>query len=126
MTLACQYHADVEIISRVGRESFFPRPEVDSALVKLKILKEPRVKVGDEKLLFSLIKASFGQRRKTLRNAILADRHLGLKEKELRQALGEAKIEGGRRGETLTLEEFARLSNVLKQESINHRLHRFP
>ncbi len=113
LTLACQYHAEVEIMARVGRESFFPRPEVDSALVKLRILKEPRVRVGDEKLLFSLIKASFGQRRKTLRNAILADRHLGLKGKELRRALGEAKIEGGRRGETLSLEEFACLSNVL-------------
>ncbi len=114
LTLACRYHAGVEVIAPVGREAFFPRPEVDSALVKFRILKEPRVRVGDEKLLFSLIRASFGQRRKTLRNAILADRRLALKEKELRRALGEAEIEGGRRGETLSLEEFARLSNVLK------------
>lgn len=113
LTLACQYHAEVEVITRVGRESFFPPPEVDSALVRMRILKEPRVKVEDEKLFFSLIKASFGQRRKTLENALLSDRYLGLKRKELRRTLGEAGIEGRRRGETLSLEEFARLSNIL-------------
>lgn len=114
LTLACQYQAQVEIIARVGRESFFPSPEVDSALVRLRILKKPRVKVGDEKLLFSLIKSSFGQRRKTLRKALLSDRYLSLEKKELRRALEEAGIEGRRRGETLSLEEFARLSNILK------------
>jgi 16S rRNA (adenine1518-N6/adenine1519-N6)-dimethyltransferase len=114
LTLACRYHAGVEIIAQIGRESFFPSPKVDSALVKMRILQEPRVKVEDEKLLFSLIKSSFGQRRKTLENALLSGRYLCLKRKELRRALGEAKIEGRRRGETLSLEEFARLSNVLK------------
>ena len=119
LTLACQYHAEVEVIARVGRESFFPPPKVDSALVRLRILKEPRVKVEDKELLFSLIKSSFGQRRKTLENALLSGRYLSLKRKELRQAFEEAEIEGKRRGETLSLEEFARLSNILK-ESINH------
>ncbi|NOX97881.1 MAG: 16S rRNA (adenine(1518)-N(6)/adenine(1519)-N(6))-dimethyltransferase RsmA [Nitrospirae bacterium] len=113
LTLACRYHAEVEIIAQVGRESFFPSPGVDSALVRMKVLKEPRVKVEDEKALFSLIKSSFGQRRKTLENALLSGRYLGLKREELRRTLEEAGIEGRRRGETLSLEEFARLSNVL-------------
>jgi len=121
LTLACQYHAQVEIIGRVGRESFFPVPEVDSALARLRILKQPRVKVADEKLLFSLIKSSFGQRRKTLENALLSNRYLSLKRKELKQALGAAEIEGKRRGETLSLEDFARLSNVLRNAECRMR-----
>lgn len=120
LTLACQYHAEVKVIAWVGRESFFPLPGVDSALVQLRLLKAPRVKVEDEGLLFSLIKSSFGQRRKMLEKALLSDRYLSLKREVLRRALGEAGLEGRRRGETLSLEEFARLSNILKQESINH------
>lgn len=120
LTLAGQYHAEVEVIAWVGRESFFPRPGVDSALVQLRLLKAPRVQVEDEELLFSLIKSSFGQRRKMLEKALLSNRYLSLKREGLRRALGEAGIEGRRRGETLSLEEFARLSNILKQESINH------
>ncbi len=115
LTLACQYHAEVEVVAQVGRESFFPPPGVDSALVRLRLLKEPRVKVKDEKLLFSLIKSSFGQRRKTLGKALLSNRYLSLERKELQRALGEAGIEGRRRGETLSLEEFGRLSNILSK-----------
>ena len=125
LTLACRYYAEVKIVARVGRESFFPVPGVDSVLVKFRILKEPRVKVEDEELLFSLIKSAFGQRRKTLENALSAAGHPGLGKKKLKQALGEAGIEGRRRGETLSLEEFGRLSNILEHKEMRSKATNF-
>lgn len=111
ITLAVRYYTEPRILFKVPRHLFTPAPEVDSAVIMLKRLAEPRVDVEDEKLLFKLIKAAFGQRRKTLLNALGSVDHRVTKEK-LQEMLQAAGINGGRRGETLSLEEFAGLTNV--------------
>ncbi len=113
LSIACQYHCEVELIGWVPKRAFFPEPKVDSALLRMMVLKGPRAMVEDEDFFFSLVRASFGQRRKTLENALLGDRNLGFGREKLRRWLKEAGIDGRRRAETLSIEEFARLSNAL-------------
>lgn len=109
LTLFCRLHFDVsrEFIVKPG--SFHPVPKVDSAVLRFKALSGPRVDVGDERLFRRLVKAAFGQRRKTLWNCLKAADFAG-NEDELRRTLAEAGIDEKRRGETLSLEEFATLS----------------
>ena len=113
LSLAVQYRAGVEIAFTVPPNVFYPKPKVDSAVMVLKKLSEPGAKVKDEKLFFAVIKAAFGQRRKTLNNALAAG--LGIEKAELARVFAEACIDGGRRGETLTIQEFAVLANLLYQ-----------
>ena len=110
LTLHCQYHADVRSALAIPRAAFYPIPEVDSTLVGFDLLEAPRVSVSDPARLFAVIRAAFGQRRKTLRNAL---RQAGWLLPVLEAALGACGIAGSRRGETLTLQEFARLSEAL-------------
>lgn len=109
LTLFCRLHFDVsrEFIVKPG--SFHPVPKVDSAVLRFKALPGPRLDVGDERLFRRLVKAAFGQRRKTLWNCLKAADFAG-NEEDLRRALAESGIDEKRRGETLSLEEFARLS----------------
>ncbi len=109
-TLACQYWATARAILRIPRAAFYPMPEVDSTLVRFDLLDTPRVSVQSTARLFGVIRAAFDQRRKMLRNAL---RHAGWPTVALDAALRSSAIAGGRRGETLTLEEFARLSDAL-------------
>ncbi len=111
LSIACQYHCEVELIAWVSKRAFFPEPKVDSALVRMIVWKGPRARVEDEDFFFSLVRASFGQRRKMLENALYAN--LGFGREKLRRHLKEAGIDGRRRAETLSIEEFARLSNTL-------------
>jgi 16S rRNA (adenine1518-N6/adenine1519-N6)-dimethyltransferase len=112
LTLHCQYHAEVRPLLAAPRTAFYPIPEVDSTLVRFDLLDAPRVSVPGPDRLFGVIRAAFGQRRKTLRNAL---RRAGWPAAALDAGLAACGIAGGRRGETLTLQEFARLSEALPE-----------
>ena len=110
LSVFVQYHAKVETIGIVSRRVFFPPPDVDSAIVRLTPHETPPVAVDSEARLFAVVRAAFGQRRKALLNALSGDPALGWSREQAAEALMAAQIDGGRRGETLTLAEFARLS----------------
>ncbi len=108
-TLACQYRAAVQALFPIPRTAFFPVPEVDSMLIRLDPRAEPPVIGAQPGRLFAAVRAAFGTRRKTLRNALAHRWPLA----EVDAALRSAGIDGRRRGETLSLAEFARLSACL-------------
>ena len=111
LSVFVQYHARVETIGIVSRRVFFPPPDVDSAVVRLTPHGAPPVSVPDEARFFAVVRAAFGQRRKALLNALSGDPALGWSREQAQAALDAAGIDGGRRGETLTLAEFARLAS---------------
>jgi len=111
LTLAVQYHADVELVANVPTNCFMPRPAVDSAVVKLKLLPSPRVEADKEKL-FKIIHAAFGKRRKTLLNALDSEGFGGGKT-ELTEILQKCEINPQARGETLDIFQFAKLASLL-------------
>jgi len=110
LTLACQYWATVRMMFPIPRATFYPIPEVDSALVRFELRDAPPVPTVDPEQLFAVIRAAFGTRRKTLRNALA---RAGWPAQTVEAALEAVDVEGTRRGETLTLAEFARLSEAL-------------
>lgn len=111
VTVAVNYYAESEILFSVDRTSFVPAPNVDSAVIKLKIRKEPPIKVEDEKFFFSLVKACFAQRRKTLVNTVANT--LGISKETLKTALVNIGEDITARGEKLSMEALAALSNEL-------------
>lgn len=113
LSLAVQYYAMPEVVAHVPANCFMPRPNVDSTVIRLTRYQEPPVKAADEKYLFALIRASFNQRRKTLANGLLGG--MGLPREQVVAALEEMGLPASIRGEALTLEQFARLSNLLKR-----------
>ena len=108
VTLAVQYYAEAKILFPVSRGSFLPAPKVDSAVMQLQIRREPPCRVKDEACLFRLIRAAFGQRRKTLANSLTG---AGLSKTEAEAALRAAGMDPGLRAEQLTLEQFAALAD---------------
>ena len=114
ITAAINYYGSVSRAFNVPRTMFTPRPEVDSSIVKIKCYENKPFEADDEKLLRRVIKAAFGQRRKTLNNALKA---LNLPKDELDKALQRAGIDAARRGETLSVEEFVCLSNEISKIS---------
>jgi 16S rRNA (adenine1518-N6/adenine1519-N6)-dimethyltransferase len=112
LTLRCRYEANASAVAHVSRTAFFPRPVVDSTLVRLDLLPKPRVSVRSPDLLFRVVRAAFGQRRKTVRNALLGG-GIPADSAILDRAFTEAAIDPKRRAETLTLEEFASLADYL-------------
>ena len=112
LTLRCAYEAEATAVGKVSRTAFHPKPDVDSTLVRLNLLSRPRVPVKRPELLFRIVRAAFGQRRKTLRNALLGAGMMA-DSTALEQALLDVNIDPKRRGETLTLAEFARLADHL-------------
>ncbi|WP_026684025.1 16S rRNA (adenine(1518)-N(6)/adenine(1519)-N(6))-dimethyltransferase RsmA [Heyndrickxia coagulans] len=114
LSIAIQYYMTAEVAMIVPKTVFMPQPNVDSAVVRLVKRDKPKVEVKDEAFFFQVAKASFAQRRKTLINNLTAGLPGGKDKKEtLLSILGELGIEPSRRGETLSLEEFAALSNAL-------------
>lgn len=111
VTAAVAYYAEQEILFAVGRNSFMPPPNVDSAVIKLNIRENPPIKVLDEKKFFSLIKACFAQRRKTLVNTV--SNTLGIPKDALKAALLEIGLKETVRGEELTLEQLGLLSDKI-------------
>ena len=113
ITYSTNYYCTTEEVVEVPKECFIPSPQVDSEVIKLVIRKKTPVKVKDEKLLFSLIKASFMQRRKTLLNG-LGNSKIATKD-EIKKILDKLGIDNNVRGENLTLEDFAKISDLLMQ-----------
>lgn len=114
LSVAVQYYCDTEIVAKVPRHLFVPQPNVDSIVIALRIRPERKYKVDDEDLYFKVVKAAFGQRRKTLLNSISSMGNLA--KDQVKEALEEAGIDPKRRGETLSLDEFAILSNVIENK----------
>ena len=111
ITYSINYYCEAEEKIEVQKECFIPSPDVNSAVIKLTLRNKPLVKVNDEQILFKLIKSSFMQRRKTLINGI-SNANIASKE-EIKKILNKLEIEENVRGESLTLEQFAEISNLL-------------
>ncbi|MCI8876319.1 MAG: 16S rRNA (adenine(1518)-N(6)/adenine(1519)-N(6))-dimethyltransferase RsmA [Lachnospiraceae bacterium] len=116
LTLAVGYYAKPEIVANVPPNCFMPRPKVGSAVIRLKRHEHPIVQVEDEKLMFDLIRASFNQRRKTLVNGLNNAPGIFLGKEKIQECLKELSVSETIRGEALTLEQFARLSNIMKNK----------
>lgn len=116
LSLAVQYYADPYIAANVPPNCFIPRPNVGSAVIRLKTYENPPVQVKDEKLMFSLIRASFNQRRKTLVNGLKNSAELTFTKEEILEALNKCGFSENVRGEALTLAQFAALSDVLSEK----------
>ena len=112
LSLAVQFYAKPEIVANVPPNCFMPRPNVGSAVIKLTRFDKAPVQVHNEKYMFSLIRASFNQRRKTLANG-LTNGGLGLTREKVTDALEQMNLSPTIRGEALTLQQFAELSNIL-------------
>ncbi|SFA49479.1 dimethyladenosine transferase [Parageobacillus thermantarcticus] len=116
LSIAIQYYTEAEKIMTVPRTVFMPQPNVDSAVIRLMKRKQPPVDVDDESFFFQVVRASFAQRRKTILNNLISNLPNGKAMKEkIERILTEKGIDPRRRGETLTMEEFAALSNALRE-----------
>ncbi|ATD53838.1 16S rRNA (adenine(1518)-N(6)/adenine(1519)-N(6))-dimethyltransferase RsmA [Clostridium chauvoei] len=113
LSLLVQYYCNTSIVRRVPPQCFIPRPKVDSIVIRLDRLEEPKVKVQNEKLFFDIIRNSFNMRRKTLWNGV---KSLGLEKEKLELAFKNANIDPKRRGETLSIQEFACLSDKINEQ----------
>lgn len=116
LSLAVQYYAEPYIVANVPPNCFMPRPAVGSAVIRLTRHQKPPVEVMDEKLMFRLIRASFNQRRKTLANGLKNSGELNLSKEVITAAIEKLGKGSSVRGEALNLEEFARLTNIIKEE----------
>ena len=116
LSLAVQYYAEPYIVANVPPNCFMPRPAVGSAVIRLTRHQKPPVEVMDEKLMFRLIRASFNQRRKTLANGLKNSGELNLSKEVITAAIETLGKGRSVRGEALDLEEFARLTNIIKEE----------
>ena len=113
LSLAVQYYAKPYLAANVPPNCFIPRPKVGSAVIRLTKYQEPPVQVKDERLMFRLIRASFNQRRKTLQNSLSNSPELNITKAQTAEALEKMGLPAAVRGEKLTLEQFARLSDLL-------------
>ncbi|MBO8125705.1 MAG: 16S rRNA (adenine(1518)-N(6)/adenine(1519)-N(6))-dimethyltransferase RsmA [Firmicutes bacterium] len=113
LTVFVQYYGSVEVVTRVSRNSFYPAPDVDSAVVAIRRHLKPPVVTASEEHLFKVIRAAFHQRRKTLANSLSKAPYLEISGEQARQALNLAGIDLKARAETLSLEQFAHLAEVL-------------
>ena len=114
LSLAVQFYSNPEIVANVSPESFIPKPGVGSAVIRLTRYEKPPVEVDDEKYMFALIRAAFNMRRKTMVNSLMSG-SLGLTREEILSAIDKLNLSPQVRGEALTLEEFAALSNILSK-----------
>lgn len=113
LSLAVGYYCRPHIVANVPPNCFIPRPKVGSSVICLDIYDDPPVKVKDEELMFRIIRAAFNQRRKTLVNSISNDVSMGISKQDVAKALEDLKLPETIRGEALTLDQFARLSERL-------------
>lgn len=111
LTILSQFWADCSIIRLVGRRSFYPAPKVNSALVSLKVRKEPLLKLSDYKHFRKTIKAAFSQRRKTLKNCLVG---AGFDREKVAQVISQMNLDENIRGEKLSIAQFGELSELLK------------
>lgn len=113
LSIAVQYKAEPSIVMTVPKTVFVPQPNVDSAVLRLDVLKEPKVQLKDEAFFYKVVRAAFAQRRKTLQNNLINNLLQKNQKEELVKILDKVGIDPGRRGETLSIEEFAKLSHSL-------------
>ena len=113
LSLAVQYYANPKIVVNVPPSCFMPQPKVGSAVIRLTRHEQPPVDVEDERLMFQLIRASFNQRRKTLANGLNNYSGLNLSKEVIQQCIEELGVPVTIRGEALSLEQFAKLSNII-------------
>ena len=113
LSLAVQYYAKPYIVANVPPNCFMPRPNVGSAVIRLTRHKEVPVQVNDEKLMFKIIRASFNQRRKTLANGLNNAPDIHLSKEVIQESIEELGVPVTIRGEALTLQQFAQLSNII-------------
>lgn len=111
LTILSQFWADCSIIRLVGRRSFYPAPKVNSALVSLKVRKEPLLKLSDYKHFRKTIKAAFSQRRKTLKNCLVG---AGFDKEKVAHVISQMNLDENIRGEKLSIAQFGELSELLK------------
>lgn len=117
LSLAVQYYAEPYIVANVPANCFMPRPNVGSAVIRLTRHQEPPVKVNNPKLMFRVIRASFNQRRKTLMNGLNNSPEIPMTKECIVKSIEQLGTSPSIRGEALTLEQFARLSDLLEQNS---------
>lgn len=116
ISVLCRYYTEPTVVTKVPASLFVPPPKVDSAVLKLKIREKPAVDVLDEKMFFKVVKASFAQRRKTLLNCLCSG--FSVPKTQLSSLLESIDILPSRRGETLSIEEFKKISDVFTNEGI--------
>ncbi|HHV17258.1 MAG TPA: 16S rRNA (adenine(1518)-N(6)/adenine(1519)-N(6))-dimethyltransferase RsmA [Thermoanaerobacterales bacterium] len=115
LSIGVQMYADVKMVCTIGKESFLPPPKVESAVVQLTLRQTPRVKLENEEFFFKVVEAAFGERRKTLKNSLKRRLTLpGINPDVIDKAVEEVGIDSLRRGETLSIEEYAKLAEALK------------
>ena len=119
LSLAVQYYAKPEIVVNVPPNCFMPRPNVGSAVIRLTRHREVPVEVDDEKLMFRIIRASFNQRRKTLANGLNNSSKIHLSKEIIQESIRELGVPETVRGEALSLEQFAQLSNIIGRKKQN-------
>lgn len=110
LTLLVQYYSSVEIVRKVSPKAFIPQPKVESMVIKLNKFDAPRVTIKDKELFFKIVRESFNMRRKTLSNSL---KNINLEKDKLQKAFENAGIDPKRRGETLSIEEFGKLSDCV-------------
>ncbi|MTT32976.1 16S rRNA (adenine(1518)-N(6)/adenine(1519)-N(6))-dimethyltransferase RsmA [Terrilactibacillus sp. BCM23-1] len=113
LSIAVQYMAEPRIMMAVPKTVFIPQPNVDSAVIRLQVRKEKKVQVMSEDFFFKVVRASFGQRRKTLMNNLMNNLYTKDQKASLLSVLEEVSIDPKRRGETLSIEEFGKLADAL-------------
>lgn len=113
LSIAVQYYCDTQIVCKVPKNSFIPEPNVDSLVIKLTVNEKRKVEIEDEELFFKLVRGSFAKRRKTILNSLTGYEDLADKEK-LEKLFEISQIDSKRRGETLTIQEFAKLTQNYK------------
>jgi len=111
VTVCVDYYSEAQKLFNVSKGSFIPSPKVDSAVIQLQVRKEPEISLKDEKLFFKMVKAAFGQRRKTISNSISSG--LGMSKEEITNAVVEVGLKPTARAEELNMEELAALANKL-------------
>ncbi|MBM7573141.1 16S rRNA (adenine(1518)-N(6)/adenine(1519)-N(6))-dimethyltransferase RsmA [Aquibacillus albus] len=118
LSIAVQYYTNARVVMNVPKTVFMPQPNVDSSVLHLKLRKEPPVQVENEAYFFDFVQACFGQRRKTLRNNLVRHFDSILTKQQIESLLTESEIDGGRRGESLNIHEFATLSNTFYSATV--------
>ncbi|MCR4721764.1 MAG: 16S rRNA (adenine(1518)-N(6)/adenine(1519)-N(6))-dimethyltransferase RsmA [Lachnospiraceae bacterium] len=113
LTVAVSYYSECYLAANVPSNCFMPRPDVMSAVVRLSVLRNPPVSVKDPDRMFSIVKAAFGQRRKTLQNALMSAQGIACTKEDVAKALESMGLSALARGEVLSLEQFARISDIL-------------
>ncbi len=113
LSVAVRFYCQPFLVGVIRKSAFYPRPRVDSSIIKLKVLREPSALVKDEERFFKLVRTSFGKRRKTVLNALTGSDYFGLNKKEWMVIFEKAGLDSGRRAETFSVDEYAVLSNFI-------------